>query len=580
MSNIGYWIFGKDMLNVNLENLKEDKVTDLFLNYYAFTVHGESKVLEWIKKAKNNSINVHIWMQCFYDGEWHNPKTINLENKIKEAKKYANMKNVYGVHLDYLRYSGNAYKTNGGAEAITEFVKRIRNENPKTFLSCAVMPEKECKYYYGQDIEALGKIVDAVIPMQYKGNYKGNSDWLASTTKQFSGKANIWSGLQTYKSDNDTTKLSTNELLNDAKTCLNNGAKGIILFRYGLSENINFGKLELKNKSNSNMKYISKNNIVRMARDVKSYIENNHKVPYKFSYDGIEFTFNEMQDIMTYHVLNPNSGVNADTYKWCANANGDNIVEDIKKDDYLDQARRVHNYIMKNGQVPNFVTTVNSKKRVNIDLFSYCVAKIIVWYADHNNTYPNYCTYDYKMLDGKVSSSSPSLNSYMTNQGCSGMGQCTGYYCACNSLQQCFYRLTGIKVAESTIAGWAGTTSAGTGHWGIETAVSQFNKVYGKNIKINWKNFSELGNNEGNRWSKLQEYINKGAVFCHILYRGKWGHYEVPQKVNGSNLSILNSLGNSCGGETYCGYIETRDKSTQLYYINGISQKSIAILTV
>ena len=52
--------------------------------------------------------------------------------------------------------------------------------------------------------------------------------------------ANIWSGLQSYRSDDDTTVLSESELLTDVETCTSNGAKGAILFRYGLSPNIQF----------------------------------------------------------------------------------------------------------------------------------------------------------------------------------------------------------------------------------------------------------------------------------------------------------------------------------------------------
>ena len=135
MKNFGYWVFGADMLKVNLETLKKNGVTDLFLNYYAFETHGESKVAAWIKKANAQKINVHIWVQCFYDGTWHNPKTSNLDAKLKEIKKYANIANVKGVHLDYLRYPGTAYKTSGGADAITNFVKKVRSQNPDIFLS-------------------------------------------------------------------------------------------------------------------------------------------------------------------------------------------------------------------------------------------------------------------------------------------------------------------------------------------------------------------------------------------------------------------------------------------------------------
>ena len=220
MKNFGYWVFGSDMKTVNLETLKKYGVTDIFLNFYALEKHGKSSVEAWIKKAKTQGINTHLWVQCFYDGNWINPKTSNLNAKLKEIKNYANITGVYGIHLDYLRYPGNAYKTSGGADAITNFVKKVRSQNPNVFLSCAVMPETDCKYYYGQDIDALSKTVNCIIPMQYKGNYQSGESWLKSTTKFFSGKAKIWSGLQSYKSDDDPTKLSAKEILSDAKVTI------------------------------------------------------------------------------------------------------------------------------------------------------------------------------------------------------------------------------------------------------------------------------------------------------------------------------------------------------------------------
>ena len=319
MTNLhfGYWVFGKDMLNVNLQNLKNNGVTDLFLNYYAFTTYGESKVQNWIQEAKNKGINVHIWMQCFYDGSWHNPVNTDLTSRVNEAKKYASMKNVYGVHLDYLRFPGNAYKTPGGAEAITNFVKKVRSQIPNTFLSCAVMPEDSCKYYYGQDIEALGKIVDAVIPMQYKGNYNAGNDWLARTSKNFSSKATIWSGLQSYKSDDNPTMLSSSELLSDAKTCITNNAKGAILFRYGLSPNVNFKTI---NGNGEKLKEISNNNIFKMARDVKAHVESGKTgLPNNLTYDGIKYMWYDIMYIMSYAVAHPDPNVFArfpDTAEW------------------------------------------------------------------------------------------------------------------------------------------------------------------------------------------------------------------------------------------------------------------------
>lgn len=213
-------------------------------------------------------------------------------------------------------------------------------------------------------------------------------------------------------------------------------------------------------------------------------------------------------------------------------------------------------------QLPGYIMGSSGVNKYNRASYR-SMAKTVVDYRKKNGKNPSKITVKYERIDP--------LHDFLTNNGCSGMGQCTGFYCACNSLQQAFYRLTGILVDEKTIAGWAGTTSDGTDHTGINTAVAKFNKKYGKNVKIEWYNFSELS------WDKLKEMLKKGAIFFHLLYRLKWGHYE-PIKSIGDVLKILNSLGDSCGNGTYCGYIETRSKATQKQYINGISQKSVAYL--
>ena len=577
-NHFGYWVFGKDMNNVNLKTLHNNGITDIFLNYYAFEAHGQSKVLSWIEQANKNSIDVHIWMQCFYDGKWHNPKTMNTSAKLKEAKKYANLKGVKGVHLDYLRYPGTAYKTNGGAEAITNFVKKVREQNPKTFLSCAIMPESDNKYYYGQDIDALGKVVDAVLPMQYKGNYNAGTSWLTSTTKEFSKKATIWSGLQTYKSDDDETQLSEKELQNDAKTCLNAGAKGAILFRYGISPNVNFSSLQNKNTTTTTKKItLTPANIKKIATLVKEYITKNKKLPSKFKIDGKIYTYGQIAYILSYAVNNITKSVDVISVKNAEKPIGDYFDEKLSKDDYKDIATRATNYMKKNKICPNYVKTKKSKKKLRPKVFVYMMARLIVYYYAHNKKESPSAVLKKKHFQTTTTTQKTTikttLNNYLTDEGCSGMGQCTGYYCGPNSLQQCFYRLTGIHISEGTIAEVAGTTTDGTDHDGLNTVVAWFNKKYNKNIKITWKNFSEMN------WTQLQQYINQGAVFCHLLYRDQWGHYEVPKSVGDDYLYILNSLGDSCGSGTYCGYIETRSKSEQLSYINGISQKSIAILT-
>lgn len=227
--------------------------------------------------------------------------------------------------------------------------------------------------------------------------------------------------------------------------------------------------------------------------------------------------------------------------------------------------------------LPNYVT---SKSGIKYDKATYVdMAKRVAAYEVQNKSRPKVVYLKGNATSINNSASSSNLKPYLTTTGCSGMGQCTPYYCACNSLQQCIYRLYGILISESELAAVMGTTTSGTSHQGIETGVAHVNKKYGTKIKIDWKNFNDLGSNDAARWNKLKEYMDKGAVFCHLSYRLNWGHYEVPKAVNSSNLTILNSLGNRCHSPAYCGYIETRSKANQITYMKGISQKSIAILT-
>lgn len=266
-------------------------------------------------------------------------------------------------------------------------------------------------------------------------------------------------------------------------------------------------------------------------------------------------------------ILNKKKNVKGVTQADAKNITGQSVNITLTKKEYTDKMKKYCKWVEDHKSLPNYV--IIKDKKVNPKIWNAYVGYLFKVYYETGKL-P--ASRPIKSNIYNTSSSGTSLHNYLTNKGCSGMGQCTGYYCACNSLQQSFYRLTGIKVDEKTIAGWAGTTSDGTDHAGINTAVAKFNKKYNKNIKINWYNFSELS------WTKISKFIKKGAVFFHLLYRNKWGHYEPIQSV-GDPLKILNSLGNSCGSGTYCGYIENRSKSEQKRYINGISQKSVAVLT-
>ena len=245
----GYWLYGIDMKNVDLGNLSKQGTTDIFLNFYAIEAHGENQVVSWIQKAKDLKIRVHIWMQAFYHGDWINPMKADITKIVNEAKKYARMPGVSGVHFDYLRFSGtNNNKANGRTKEINDLVKlavsAIHSINPKCIVSAALMPEKnDSKDYYGQDYEVISKYMDVVVPMIYKGNYKKTTAWIKETTEWYvknSKGAAVWAGIQSYKNDDNPTKLSLNELTSDAKAALNGKAKGVIVFRWGITNLLNY----------------------------------------------------------------------------------------------------------------------------------------------------------------------------------------------------------------------------------------------------------------------------------------------------------------------------------------------------
>lgn len=255
----GYWVNKWDMKKVNLKKLKKLGTKHILLQHTVFDKYGKTTVLNWIKKAHKYGMQVHMWMAVFYkNGKYYPPSnkkgTYNYKKMneiIKKAKKYASYDGVDGIHFDYIRFSGNAYKYKNSAAAVNYFAKKASVElhkiNSDCIVSAAVMPEpNDNKYYYGQDIPTMSKYMDAIIPMIYKGNYHASSKWIKKTTNKFikqSNGAKIWSGLQSYKSDSNLKKLSYKSLFNDAKNAKKGGAAGVIMFRWGLSALLNFNKL-------------------------------------------------------------------------------------------------------------------------------------------------------------------------------------------------------------------------------------------------------------------------------------------------------------------------------------------------
>ena len=255
----GYWLWSAHMKKVSLKSLSKKGTKHIFLHVQAISVHGKSAVVSFIKKAHKYGIKVHLWMQvCCVGEKWTRPIDDNnkikysfLNKKIKEAKKYAKIKGVDGIHFDYVRFGGTAHLYKDPNRAINYFMKKastaVHKINPNCIVSAALMPEPSMMtYYYGQDVPTMSRYADALLPMVYKGNYHQTRSWITSVTKTFVGQssgAQIWTGLQSYHSDDNAKKLSHSSLLKDAKAAKKGGALGVVLFRIGISCNLNFKKV-------------------------------------------------------------------------------------------------------------------------------------------------------------------------------------------------------------------------------------------------------------------------------------------------------------------------------------------------
>ena len=255
----GYWVWSSHMYSVNLKKLSSLGTKHIFLHVHAISVHGKSAVVAFAKKAHKYGMKVHLWMQiCYSGGKWVRPMNKDgtlkygfLNKKIAEAKKYAKIKGIDGIHFDYIRFGGTAHLYKNPEKAINYFVKKasvgIHKIKPNCIVSAAVMPEPSMMhYYYGQDIAKMGRYLDVIVPMTYKGNYHQKTSWITSvvsTFKEQSKSAVIWAGLQTYHSDDNVKKLTHAQLLKDAKAAKEGGATGSILFRIGITHYLNFKKV-------------------------------------------------------------------------------------------------------------------------------------------------------------------------------------------------------------------------------------------------------------------------------------------------------------------------------------------------
>ena len=213
-------------------------ITDAYVRCSDYT--GNNFIDKVLQYTKNTKIRVHATLNCFHDENgFINPENTNNMNSIKkDIKAIHDNTNIAGFHLDYIRYA-TANSDENKHKVITKQVKALSDYiyslNTKYIVSGTVMPEGATNSpVYGQNFKELGSILDYICLMAYKGNYKTNDTWIGQQVKYAKDNGSkVVCALQTYNSDNDSTRRTVADMEASIKVAIKNGAIGYALFREG-----------------------------------------------------------------------------------------------------------------------------------------------------------------------------------------------------------------------------------------------------------------------------------------------------------------------------------------------------------
>ena len=256
-THAGEWIENDGAVMKRMKSLGYDHI---LLNFSAFSTENKMNTTsKFLHLAAETGMMVHVWMQAFYNnGTWISP-VIDAENRydqalfdriVAEAKGYITDFGAQGIHLDYIRFGGTAYKHNPSAEitgvgAVTECCRQVREGidavGENIVLSAAMMAENQAAYYYGQNPTKMGQYVDVFMPMIYRYHAYGVKDSDASCksrSRLFTTVTNkqVWAGITTYEYEGESVKsLQADAIRADADLFADEtDCCGLVLFRYAL----------------------------------------------------------------------------------------------------------------------------------------------------------------------------------------------------------------------------------------------------------------------------------------------------------------------------------------------------------
>ena len=359
------------------------------------------------------------------------------------------------------------------------------------------------------------------------------------------------------------------------------------------------------------MTKITQKNIINEAKEIKKFIEQNKKLPSFCTINNNQYSIYTTAYLITRAISNlKTENFSVKNIQQSNQYFSSKINETCSKATYMDMIERFNEYCSKNNRVPAFIITI--KNKADFTSFVYASCKILNYY--HNNkALPKTCLFSSSYVDVSQKTTAKTKNnntqSTSTSKKTSGkskiytssphllttaedLGQKFPYSCGANLLQQLLKKLLGITIPETTLMSWAGTTTTGTGHLGLETAVAIAAKKYKTNLKVTWKNFSDMGKTVDERFEAVGKLMSRPdtAVGWHIGYQDSGekatgticGHYEGADKIDTVNKKIraLNSLGKKITNKAYAGHLQWRTYALQAHYAANTPKGQPALMIV
>ena len=333
---------------------------------------------------------------------------------------------------------------------------------------------------------------------------------------------------------------------------------------------------------------MKKQYIINEAKQVKEYVEKHKRLPKTNTYsDGTIHSIFTTSSLFATLIQNWNRAGEDPIIVRVYNDKQmqDVINEKVEKADYLKMVSNFINFCRKNKRVPRYITTSKSKVKVSFELFTFCLAKIIV-YHQANGRLPNTCIFNKADIQYSKGTSVPAKNNPSKStstcqnkvnleKGCDAMGQNNSWYCGVCALQKVLYKF-GINESQKQLAKVCGTTTSGTSHNGLKTGIAWVSKKHNVKLTVKEAYFSDY------TLKQLKDMLCKPnvAIICHSLYKNQYGHYECWKSIDEKEktIDVVNSLGSKCQLGCFCGYIEKRSYAKQKQYCNGVSQKSLIIV--